>query len=400
MKVLVVNTLYPPHIVGGAEKSVKLLCEGIVRAGVEVVVVSLHPSEGTSVETLNGVKVYRLPIDNAYWPFDQKQRSPLAKMHWHARDVWNRAARLRFSKILETEEPDVVHTNNLTGFSVALWAEVQARSLPIVHTLRDYSLLCRRATLFREGRTCKRRCADCAIMTMPSKSMSLRVDRVISNSRFVLDLHLANGYFRRAAGEVIYNIMEVEAENIGGPDSDSALTFGYIGKIDQDKGIEIVLAATEKIQTADWKLKIAGRGAEEYVARLKARYADPRIEWLGFTAVRDVMRQIDVTIISSIWYEPLPRVLIESMAYRRSTICSTAGGIPEISHYADLVGEYEPTDVDALARLMEKAISRGRPACTSRGNGTGELPELFSAPMVANRNIAVYRAALARQGTE
>ncbi|MDH2356822.1 glycosyltransferase family 4 protein [Bradyrhizobium sp. SSUT112] len=396
MKVLVVNTLYPPHVVGGAEKSVKLLCESVVRAGVEVVVVSLHPGEGTIIETLNGVKVYRLPIDNVYWPFDQKQRSPLAKMQWHLRDVWNRAAGLRFSKVLEIEKPDVVHTNNLTGFSVALWASLRAQSLPIVHTLRDYSLLCRRATLFRGGQTCKRRCVDCAMMTMPSKSMSQYVDRVISNSRFVLDLHLANGYFRQAAGEVIYNIMEVGPERVEGPDTDSALTFGYIGKIDQDKGIEIILAATEKIQMADWKLKIAGRGAEDYVNKLKARYTDPRIEWLGFTVVRDVMRQIDVTIISSIWYEPLPRVLIESMAYRRSTICSTAGGIPEISHYADLIGEYEPTDVEALARLMEKAISGGRLAGTRRENGAGELPQLFSAPRIADRNIVVYRDALAR----
>jgi len=124
---------------GGAEKSVKLLCEGVVRAGVEVVVVSLHPGEGTIVETLNGVKVYRLPIDNVYWPFDPKRRSPLAKMQWHLRDVWNHAARLRFSRS-QGRKADVVHTNNLTGFSVSLWSELRAQSLPIVHTLRDYSL--------------------------------------------------------------------------------------------------------------------------------------------------------------------------------------------------------------------------------------------------------------------
>jgi len=40
------------------------------------------------------------------------------------------------------------------------------------------------------------------MMTLPSKSMSLHVNRVISNSRFVLDLHLAKGYFRKASGEV------------------------------------------------------------------------------------------------------------------------------------------------------------------------------------------------------
>ena len=41
MKVLIVNVLYPPHKIGGAEKSVSLLAEALVRAGDEVVVATL-----------------------------------------------------------------------------------------------------------------------------------------------------------------------------------------------------------------------------------------------------------------------------------------------------------------------------------------------------------------------
>lgn len=401
MKVLVLNTLYPPHVVGGAEKSVNLLCEALVRTGIEVVVASLHPENTTRVETVNGVKVYRLPIDNIYWPFDQKERSPFLKLQWHLRDIWNGVARHRFSGILQDERPDILHTNNLTGFSVSVWAEASARSLKTVHTLRDYSLLCRRATLFRAGQNCTRRCLDCAMMTLPSKRLSNHVDRLISNSRFLLDRHVSEGYFAGTPSEVIYNIMETVDLNETPPARrEATLTFGYLGKIDQDKGIEIVLRATTKLKRPDWKLKIAGRGDERYVAHLKQTFADPRIKWLGFTPVRDVMNQIDVTIISSIWYEPLPRVLIESIAYRRPTICSTAGGIPEIAHFADLIGIYEPTDADALARLMEQAMHDGRFAWTYRDDRAHDLSQQFDPSIVAGRNLAVYQAALSQKGVE
>jgi glycosyltransferase involved in cell wall biosynthesis len=223
----------------------------------------------------------------------------------------------------------------------------------------------------------------------------------VGNSRFLLDLHVSKGYFVDTPGEVIYNIMETVDRGDAQPQRPgSTLTFGYLGKIDEDKGIEIVLQATTRIKRADWKLKIAGRGTEQYVAKLRRTFADPRIEWLGFTAVHDIMNQIDVTIVPSVWYEPLPRVLIESIAYRRPTICSTSGGIPEISHYADLIGEYEPTDTDALARLMERAVSERRFARTYRDERATNLPQLFGAPIVADRNVAVYRAALSKRSLE
>jgi glycosyltransferase involved in cell wall biosynthesis len=323
------------------------------------------------------------------------------KFQWHLRDIWNKKAKIRFAEILESERPDIVHTNNLTGFSVAIWSEARRKSVPIVHTLRDYSLLCRRATLFRNGQNCDKRCLDCTLMTAPSKCETRHIDRVVSNSRFVLDMHVSKGYFSNTPSDVIFNIMDTVEPGISQPTRpDGAVAFGYIGKIEQNKGIEIVLEATAKIKRTDWRLMIAGQGNQKYMTRLRERFSDSRIKWLGFTAISDVMSQIDVTIISSIWQEPLPRVLIESIAYRRPTICSTAGGTPEIARYADLIGEYDPENVDALAQLMDQAISEGRFAETFKQNTAADLPDLFGGPAIASRNIAVYEAAMSEHSRQ
>ena len=48
-------------------------------------------------------------------------------------------------------KPDVIHTNNLAGFSVAIWSVAHALGIGIVHTSRDYYLLDPNTTLNRNG---------------------------------------------------------------------------------------------------------------------------------------------------------------------------------------------------------------------------------------------------------
>ena len=63
-----------PEIVGGAEVSVSLLAEALAAGGHEVTAVCLHNGPDTAIDQLKGVNVYRLPIDNYYWPFGRDRR--------------------------------------------------------------------------------------------------------------------------------------------------------------------------------------------------------------------------------------------------------------------------------------------------------------------------------------
>ncbi|BAL78840.1 glycosyltransferase family 4 protein [Bradyrhizobium cosmicum] len=357
MKILIVNTLYPPEIIGGAEVSVSLLAEALAQRGEKVAVVCLQDGRTQSVDERNGVRVYRLPLDNDYWPFGRDEKpSSMQRLKWHLRDTWNRKAAERFAEVLDIEKPDVVHTNNLAGFSVSLWSEAKRRNIRIVHTLRDYSLICKRSTLFRAGATCMRRCTACATMTAPYRRASRMVDAVTSNSQFVLDRHLAPGYFTDIPRRVVYNI--ADTTNLGaipGPACDDVV-FGFIGRIEPEKGIDVVLKAAELLPDAGWQLKIAGRGLEAYVRDLKATSRYDRVQWLGFAKSADFYAAVDVCLISSVWPEPLPRTLIEAIGAGKATICSTAGGIPEISEFSNIVGKYEPHDHRRLAELMQETI--------------------------------------------
>jgi glycosyltransferase involved in cell wall biosynthesis len=361
MKILIISTLYPPHVIGGAEKAAALLAEALVRRQHDVAVITLHPGGGEAVEQRNGVRVYRLPLDNFYWPFGRKEKpGALRRLAWHIREIWNPAAARRIGKILDLEMPEVVNTHNVCGFSLAAWREVKRRKLRLVHTLHDYYLMCPRCTLFHRGRNCETRCFSCRILT-PHQRLSRWPDAVVSVSRHALDEHLRRHYLEDRPATVVYNIQSAPSSSPS-PAKPSAkgtgdLIFGFIGRVEEEKGIETLLAATRSLRSPNWRLRIAGKGLDGYVQRLAERFPDPRIEWLGFTDAEKFYASVDVVILPSLWAEPLPYVCVESLHAGKGLICALSGGIPEIARLSDRVEFFPAGDAARLTEKMNLALA-------------------------------------------
>jgi glycosyltransferase involved in cell wall biosynthesis len=359
LKILIVNTLFPPHKVGGAEKSVALLAEGLARSGDEVSVATLDEIDTPNLEVRSdGIRVHRLPLDNIYWPWGSHQHPSSARaLLWHYHNSWNPKAAKRLGRVIDDEQPDVVHCNNLTGFSPSAWTAIKARGLPILQTLRDYWPLCVRAGLFKNGDVCTKRCTECQLLTRKTRSHSGMVDQLVSNSNFVIAAHHRHDYFPGVPARRIFNVVDLPSgPRVNPSQQGDPLMFGFIGRIEAEKGIEIVLDAVTRLNREDWRLRIAGVGVNEYVEGLRRRFPDHRIEWLGFASSADFYRSIDVALISSVWPEPLPRTLIESLGNGLGVICSDAGGIPEIADLGLHSLTYPAKDAVALAVAMRVAL--------------------------------------------
>ena len=77
-KILFIANQYHPNFVGGAEISVQTLVEELSRQGLECVVVSLSSTGTDSVDSVNGIRVYRVATRNLYTPFSGP-KSPVTK---------------------------------------------------------------------------------------------------------------------------------------------------------------------------------------------------------------------------------------------------------------------------------------------------------------------------------
>ncbi len=402
MKLTLVNALYHPYQVGGAEKSVQLLAEALARQGHTVSVIALHPEKDVQRRTHNGVEAIHIPLSNSYWPYDNKaRRGFLSRTGWHLRNIWNSATAASAGRILDDLRPDVVHVNVSTGFSAALLPEILSRKIPLVQTLRDYTYMCERSGLYRRGETCQSQCFDCRLFTSQYKRLSHRISAVVSNSQYVLDAHLKCGFFPGVPAQVIFNIANVDGlaiPRVSDPANPDRLTFGFLGRIVEEKGIDVVLEATKRMKSENWCLKIGGSGPEDYVADLKRRHHDPRIEWLGFIEPRRFFEQTDVVLVSSVYPEPLPRSLIESYAAGRTVIASRAGGNLEVAELGKTYSTYDAKSADQLAQLMDDAVMAST-KWQQGGFASPEQAQLFSEATVTSRYIGVYeRSRLSPQG--
>jgi len=396
VKILIVNTLYYPDKVGGAEVSTQLLAEGLVRAGMEVSVACATGAGGDSVTELNGVKVYRLRNTNLYWPHQPKKRSRFAKLAWHALDVYNIVMSRKLAGIIKREKPDVIHTSNLACLSVDVWRVARNAGVPIVHTARDYYLMCPATTMFSDVEPCKRQCGSCALYSAPKRSASTRVEVAVGVSRFVLQKHLDNGYFPDATRTAVINNCYVPSKDAvslrpkrhyeGGP-----VRLGVLGRVARDKGSEVVLEQLSADRTLEWTLAFGGNGEADYIASLKEKYNDPRVEFLGHVKPAEFLSNIDILIVPSIWHEPFGRVIVEAYSYGLPVVGANRGGIPEvIDPRSGLV-----FDMDRPQTLIEKirdAIELLKePSVHER---LRRHADTFSPDSMVNAYLDVYRSAL------
>ena len=392
MRVLIVNTLYPPAQVGGAERSVAQLAQGLTRAGTDVSVLTLQSGREAVEAVVGGVPVHRLPLNNVYWPYDGARRSVVRRAVWHGLEAANPWMDGAVDRVVERVRPDLVHLHLTTGFSLSVYRAAARRDLPLVQTLRDWSMMCARASMFRRGRRCERRCRSCVVLTAAKRAQA--VDHVIGLSQPVLEAHRNAGYFRGAAVSVIGNAAEEAVVSARQSLADDpVVTFGFMGRVEPEKGIEVLLRAATGLE-GDWRLRIAGRGEAAYVERLRRAYADPRIVWLGQAEAADFWPTVDVLVAPSVWAEPFGRVVVEAVQQGRGVIASRIGGLPEAASGAGAATLVEPSDEGALARAMGEVL-----AAPERWRFAGGGAPMWTEASIVEAHRAIYRQVLVRRSS-
>ena len=394
MRVLIVNTLYPPAQIGGAERSVAELAQGLAATGVQTAVLTLGAGGSTERDRDGVVTVYRAPLRNLYWPYDGERRRAVQRAIWHGLEAANPLMNGAVDAVVAATRPDLIHLHLSTGFSLSVHRAAARRGLPLVQTLRDWSMMCVRASMFRRERRCVRRCGACVLATAAKRARSQAVDHVIGLSQPVLNAHIGAGYFRASSTSVIGNAASDRPVQPRPALTDGAsVAFGFMGRIEPEKGIEVLLRATAAL-SGDWRLWIAGRGAAAYVARLQDAYRDPRIVWLGQVEPAAFWRRIDVLVAPSVWIEPFGRVVIEAAQQGRGVIASRIGGLPEAAQAAEAAILTTPGDVADLSRALQQVL-----AAPDRWRAAGPDRARWTEAAIVQAHLAVYRQVVESQSS-
>lgn len=398
MKIALVNAYYHPNVFGGAEISVQNLAEALARMGHDVCVVSSSPNGGNHSDRFNDVDVHYL--DAAQWgkSVADSDRNLADRVLWHLSAEFNPRPAGNLVALLNDLRPDVVHTNCITSFSAKIFPAIRRAGIPIVHTLRDYYLLCPLTTMHRNGANCERRCVSCAAFSRGRRNHSEFVSSVVGVSRWILDRHLAFGLFERASEKaVIYN--SYEAPPAGGQKerttAEGGLRLGYIGRLHPTKGIESLLEAVRGLPLDAWTLDIAGSGRNEYEAQLKTTYESERVRFLGWQETATFFESIDVLVVPSTWHEPMARAILEACAHGVPVVASATGGIPELVKDGRTGWLFEAGNSDSLRATLNRFVSQPETARDMQANCL-EKAKRFRHEEMARRYIDVYETTLAR----
>jgi glycosyltransferase involved in cell wall biosynthesis len=361
MKFLFVSEYFPPYIMGGAEISLKILVDELLRKGHDVVV--LTPNYGsfkTLTEKKDNLKIVRFRSIR-YFLFNRREKTsheaykktkPLfyaflnhyVKYSTYEIKIW-------VKKILKNEKFDMIHANNLE--SILAVGPINTSSKKIAH-LRDFGLFCYNRGLNKSGGLCKG-CSQTNLNTCMStegtvnkilnQNMKKRINNIsglsdfdflIAISNFVKEKYIDILQVNKNKIKVLYNpISDDIVSKLSKKEARSLLNLPehkkivlYAGSLTEEKGAYMLSDLSEKLK--DHLFIVIGNGI---LKELFLKKKQDNLRYLGYLSIselKDYYRASDILVVPSLWYEPFGRVVLEGAYNGCYVIGSDRGGIPEV----------------------------------------------------------------------
>lgn len=402
--------LLDPRIGGGAATSALRLCQGLAQQGIEVVALTTHRDRGVRIVTDGGIKIYAFRPQNLYWIGDKDIQPTWKKVPWQLIDMWNPHTYRFAREVIKREKPDVVHVQKLRGLSPSIWAAARAeRTRLLVQTCRDYELISPEGLLeSRVGRMALERHWTLRPYQAARARWAEAINIVTAPSDFTLRTIIDAGFFAHALQLVVPNthgwhedeLSQLANHSYGRtPDAATNLNLLYLGRVEQEKGADLVCRAFADVITElpGMQLDIAGNGTR--LEALRTAYAGvPQIRFHGHVTGVDkdvLITRSHVLMMPSIVREVFGNSIIEAYAYGKPVIASRIGGMPEIVHDGETGFLIEPNDVESLRRTLRQ-LYHNRATLAEMTQACLAVARDYSLESVTAAYVNAYEAGLQR----
>ncbi len=277
--------------------------------------------------------------------FDRPRRGPRAVVNMVR----------RFRELLKTVEPDLCFFHS--SFSLAALAALRAAGdrRPALYCPHGWAV-----ASYPEGSL-----KGALVRTVEGRLGGL-ADRVVCVSEHERDLARRHGY--RGTFTVIDNAVpdaSGAARDDLFADEPDALHLLFVGRIDRQKGFDVLSRAVTAANRPDLRLHVVGgavRGDEGDVSLpAGARLAG----WVAPDEIDSWYRSADALIVPSRW-EGLPLVIPEALRNGTPVICAERSGMETLISRG-VTGDHFPLDADRLSTVLRQldkpALRAMRPAC-------------------------------------
>lgn len=372
MKILLVNYRY--FISGGPEKYMFNIKKMLEEHGHEVIPFSIMSNK--NVETSYS-KYFVEPIgsrDAVY--FDEVKKTPKSIWQMITRGIYSLEVKKAIQKEILEEKPDLVYIIHFVNkLSPSVITGAKKLGVPVVLRLSDYFLLCPRFDFLYQKKICedclskgyisciKKKCVKDSLFASLIRVLSMKihnfmniydnVDAFITPSEFLKAKLISNGFSSKRI-HCVPTFTSSKSDNSNPVIGNYGL---YFGRITEEKGVQSVVKAYEKLP--DHNVKIMGDESTEE-ARILVDYVKRKnlknIEFIGFktgTELENVIKNSRFTIIPSIWYDNLPNTALESFHFSKPVIASNIGSLPELVEDGHNGYLFDPYSTDELVEKIK-----------------------------------------------
>jgi glycosyltransferase involved in cell wall biosynthesis len=401
MRILMVSSLFPPFVRGGAEICAHSLATWLAEEGHEVSVLTTAPDPANECwgEVEDGCAIYRVSPPRAYTSSDASGAPAWKKPLWHLQDLFDPRNVAIMDRVLDAVRPDFVNIHYIQGIGYNAMTAIGRRGIPAVFTLHDLGLACVRMSMFVDGKECDGLCTPCHA----SAGVKMRYLRSMARLGFISpsSANLEKLQAFQPVGDYpcfrVLNANEYPRPVAARQPADR-LRLLYVGRLHSSKGVSVAIEALDGLD-ADrrFSLTILGSGPDE--AQLRARYGGrPWLEFGGHVslqAVADAMENSDALLVPSIWNENSPGVVIQALAQGLPVIGSAKGGIPELVRHKENGLLVAPGDVAAWRAALAGVIADPALLEPLRRNALAAA-DRFAKPALSHEALSVFETIAAR----
>jgi glycosyltransferase involved in cell wall biosynthesis len=338
------------------------------------------------------------------------------RMRAFVNGVYSVPAKKTMRDLIAKHKPDVVHIHNLFPLiSPSVLTVCRETQVPVVMTVHNYRLVCPNGLHMPKGRyeICEK-CRGgreywCIIKNCERnglKSLGYALRGYVSShlgfftrnvtlfaclTEFQRQRLIAEGYPRERL-RVIPNMypggMEVEGDG-----NERGDFVAFVGRISPEKGIGLLLSATEKLRSIPFRLA----GSYEAMPHL-LRGAPANVSFLGRlekAALSKLYEQSRLVVLCSTCFEGFPMAIVEAMAHAKPVIAPRIGGIPEIVDDGVTGLLFAPGDLNDLVEKVRYLWAR--PDLGRQMGQAGRLKALheYSPETYYRRLMSTYEDAMA-----
>lgn len=323
LKICFISTDFPPTL-GGVASHAHELAKALVKLGHEVHVLTSLVEGGVSQEEIDGIHVHR------------------AKILWQKPFyTWGMAKYLK--RFLKKNNIDLIHVHGMRPLEAT-----KGLSIPVIFTNHTSGFLKRleKPALF-QGRL---------------RSRLNHVSLVLAPSYELCDATKKIGY----NGSVHFISNGVDTEKFSAKDLNninSEKTFILARRLVEKNGVVIFAEALTKVQNPNFKVLIAGVGAEQQTMQKIFQNAGiaNKVKFIGAVKNSDMpalYKQADYSVLPS-FYEATSITGLESMSSGLPLIGTNVGGIPYLIDEG-ITGFLVPShDAIALAKKIDEVLLFG-----------------------------------------